>query len=267
MEVKHTVIDYENNSMLKLLTNVELEKISKVTNTTKVIQQINKTVDYKEALKSDASQYDNFGAYIFTKCDDLIYKYCDDLIDYLESNNMRYLEDDIDYLVKILLVRPTFNGFKNEQLNISLFEGMGYELYTLPSEELKTYDADYSIDHMLIKDGKLYGVQSKCGSFLNKGYNDKNYYYEKHMRALRENTEIKNIFYIFHDVSNPNEVLSWNKRAYIPNGTRYGDILIPTYNVVAHNRYNKPLIGFSDFRYLPIEEALKVWRTEESKRK
>lgn len=222
-------------------------------------------VDYNDALKSSDGKFYNFGCYIFTKCDDLIEGAFYKMEVYLKTNNIPYLYSDLVDAIGKLLIEPTFNGFRNEQLNISLLEGMGYEIYTFSSEELKhKFDVDYSIDHMVTKGNKWYGIQSKCGSLLNTC--DKEKYYSKHIKAMREHPKIENIYYVFHNVSNPSEVLSWNKRSYMPNGTRYGDILIPTYNVVALNKYNKPLISFSDFRYLSIGEALKVWIEEESNR-
>lgn len=245
--------------------NLLLMELSNAINSKEMIQTINKMVDYSEALKSSDGKFYNFGGYIFTKCDDLIEEAIYKMRVYLETNNIDYLESDLVDVIDKLLIEPTFNGFRNEQLNISLLEGMGYEIYTFPSEELKhEYDVDYSIDHMVTKRDKWYGIQSKCGSLLNTC--DKEKYYNKHINAMREHPKIEDIYYIFHNVSNPSEVLSWNKRSYMPNGTRYGDILIPTYNVVALNMYNNPLIRFSDFRYLSIEEALEVWREEESNR-
>lgn len=232
-----------------------------------MIQKINKRVNYNEALKSSDGKFYLFESYIYTKCEDLIEEAIIKMRIYLEAKNVKYLYSDLLDVITKFLIEPTFNGFRSEQLNIGLLEGMGFEIFTFPNEELKhKFDVNYSIDHVVTKGGKYYGIQSKCGSFLNTPISDRDKYYFKHLEGMKKHLGIADVYYIFHNVGDPNEVLSWDKKGYIPNGIRFGDILISTHNVMAFNNFGKPLIRFSDFRYLSTEEALKVWIEEERKR-
>ena len=242
------------------ITSEELKTIELIVNKKGVTEEINKKINYNVALEQ--SKYTDFSYYIVMKCSDIILEQQNIILDYYDSINRECTVEKVKALIDVMYIMPLWNGYKAEEVKIKYLEKLGFKYIPFKTEKTKLeFDSELGIDFIVqdLISGKYYGIQSKCGSFLNMDYELRSELLARHIKALKKYPILEDIYYMFSDTTNIYEFLFYD----VDNDkvtTKKGDCLISTHDVTKTykgvNGDSCIAIRFRDFKYIDIREEL-----------
>lgn len=244
------------------MTSEELKKIEEVANKKGVTREINKKINYNIALEQ-SKKYTDFSYYITVECFDIILEQENTILDYYESINRECSIEKVEALIDVMYIMPLWNGYKVEEIKIKYLEKLGFKYIPFKNKKLKIeFDSELGIDFIVLgEDGKYYGIQSKCGSFLNtdNSYDLRRELLAKHKKAMTKYPILEDVYYVFSDTTNIYEFLFYD----VDNSnvaTKKGDCLISTHDVAKiyknSNGESCIAIRFRDFKCIDIKSEL-----------
>lgn len=214
--------------------------------------RLNRTVYFKNIYKKVRERRPNRDGYDYhlfvleisnsKECDLIIidamhyiYKYLKDSVWQTDTDPYIYLDAYIGALFSQLLIKPIWDGFVNEEVNVANVKSYGCKVHKFKSEEEEyRFEVEYKIDSLikLPNHSKWSGMQNKCRTFLKKGINVKSDYYYAHKKCLEENSKyIDTIYFTFYEPKQPYTLLYLDTYKKI-DGAELNGFLVPTEEVI-----------------------------------